>query len=1052
MAINPYDYKYITGAFSCSNVGKRYQPWGSSTSNYSWSVEFTSVRMSGAGLLASNPDSDDDNWKVGIDSNKHPYVVWRSLNGRNTYTYSNLTVSWNTWFSIKFNIVTNGASPTVRCTLGSSTQDVKCTGRWTYNVDHSLTVGSSASTIRDNVIIKGYPYTNTLATATFALDSMTLGATSVTVDGYTYSCPAIQRYYDPAPTVSASFTYTSATQISLTGTANANCNKWEYKIGSGSWTQYSTTNSTSQSVTLTVSSTSTVYVRATKTSNSMTGEASVSVDRTAPTISSVTVTDASATTVTLKATTNVNCNKWEYRIGSGSWTSFSTSNTTSVSTTVTVSGTGTIYVRVTRTSNLVTATSSGTSYDKTAPTVSSVTASSVGASSFTLSVTTNVNCNKWEYRLTSSSSWVSFSTTNGTSASTTITGLSPATTYSVSVRLTRTSNYVTNTGAVSVTTLGYATITSIVNANTGSTTTLKFTPKASGFYYRVVYKIGSTTLRTDTIGQVNQTTEYTYTVSAFAHSTLPSSNSATVTATLSTYTSNAYTSAVLIGSDSKTFTLTVPSSLAVSATVTLTPVNDNTWLSQNMSSSYVAGYSKVKVTTTATASTGSSISSIAITGAFTGSGTPYTSGVLTAGNKTINVRATDARSRYADASGTITVLAYASPSITGLTALRGTGTGSEWVQSDSGTTIKVTCKLTSSLSPTNKTTIYLSCSGTSVSYANQENGATITHYFTDKSETQTHAVSVYAVDNLTTGAGTTITVATEEVPFSWNKDRIGVGGVPQTARSFEVADGWSFVANGKNNAIPYLPYSFNAYGTSGTAGYVRIATITITGNNISQPIEFDIQRRLDGRTVRLYVLFNSEGNTDPALSSFYYDSYAGTAGNKPEAFILKATTSVWEVYVRKSANSDNVGIYTLMPAHAQDRCNITYSQYQVSSIPSGAVRATPVPPDSTTPTLTKSSGVATLTNANLRRQGSLCIFTIRAVNGSSVTPIATDVWKGTTNVPLPLVPVTGSGYSGASVIMALLGTDGSLNVRVTGEPWQSGYDSSRISLIYFTES
>lgn len=156
----------------------------------------------------------------------------------------------------------------------------------------------------------------------------------------------------------------------------------------------------------------------------------------------------------------------------------------------------------------------------------------------------------------------------------------------------------------------------------------------------------------------------------------------------------------------------------------------------------------------------------------------------------------------------------------------------------------------------------------------------------------------------------------------------------------------SLVANGRNNTFAYMPYSFNAYGTSGTAGYLRIATITITGNNLSQPIEFDIQRRLDGKTVRLYVLFNNEGNTDPALSSFYYDSYAGTAGNKPEAFILKSATSVWEVYVRKSANSDNVGIYTLMPAHAQDRCNITYSQYQVSSIPSGATMATPVPPPS----------------------------------------------------------------------------------------------------------
>ena len=152
----------------------------------------------------------------------------------------------------------------------------------------------------------------------------------------------------------------------------------------------------------------------------------------------------------------------------------------------------------------------------------------------------------------------------------------------------------------------------------------------------------------------------------------------------------------------------------------------------------------------------------------------------------------------------------------------------------------------------------------------------------------------------------------------------------------------SLVANGKNNVMPYLPYSFNAYGTSGTAGYVRIATITIIGNNLSSPIEFAVQRRLDSRTIRFYVEFENAGTTDPNLFSFYYDSWNATNGNRG-AFIVKTATSVWEVYVRKTGNSDNMAVYTWLSDHAQVRCNITYSQYQVSSIPSGAVMATALP-------------------------------------------------------------------------------------------------------------
>ena len=231
-----------------------------------------------------------------------------------------------------------------------------------------------------------------------------------------------------------------------------------------------------------------------------------------------------------------------------------------------------------------------------------------------------------------------------------------------------------------------------------------------------------------------------------------------------------------------------------------------------------------------------------------------------------------------------------------------------------------------------------------MSYANQENGATITHYFTDKSEAQTHAVSVYAVDNLTTGAGTTITVATEEVPFSWNKDRIGVGGVPQTAKSFEVADGWSIVGKGKQNNMAYLPYSFNAYWSTGNLGWTKIATITITENYCDAPIEFIVQRRFDKQSVKLSVLFASGETKDPTLTGFYYDTISGTYGtNAFMAVIDKAQTSVWNIYVNKANANDQIGVYTLASAFTQTKCSITYSQARVPSAPATSILATQLP-------------------------------------------------------------------------------------------------------------
>lgn len=82
--------------------------------------------------------------------------------------------------------------------------------------------------------------------------------------------------------------------------------------------------------------------------------------------------------------------------------------------------------------------------DRTAPTIS-LTAAAASTSSISISASANVSCDIWQYSV-DSGSWISFSTTNGTSASGTITGLTGGN-HTVQVRARKNSNYVYGTSS-----------------------------------------------------------------------------------------------------------------------------------------------------------------------------------------------------------------------------------------------------------------------------------------------------------------------------------------------------------------------------------------------------------------------------------------------------------------------------------------------------------------------------------------------------------------------------------------------------------------------------
>ena len=956
MALNQYEYNYITGAFSCSNVGKKYNPWGSSTSNYSWSVEFTSVQMSGTGYLAQNPDSDGDNWKVGIDSNRHPFLEWRSPNGRNTYTYSNLTVSWNTWFSVKWNIQTNGASPTVRCTLNSTTQDITCTGRWTYNVDKSLTVGSSVTTIRDNVIIKGYPYSNTLATATFALDSMTRGATSVSVDGYTYSCPAIQHYSDPAPTASASFTYTNASTISLTVSSNYSCNKWEYKVGSGSWTTFSTSTATSQTTSVTVSSTATVYVRVSKVGSGYTGESSVAVDRAAPTVT-ISLSSRTSSSLTVAVSTNRTCNLWEYSTNNGSsYTQFSTSSGTSATATISGLANNTSYsVRIrARATNYVQGVSSTGSYstlDGSAPTVT-ISLSSRTSNSLVVAATANTTCNIWEYSINDGSSFTQFSTTSATSVSCTITGLSPNTTYNVKIRANKASNNVKGTSARGAyTTLGQSVLNSAseIYADAATVqTTVNVTVYSASFTHSLLIKRGSTTLVTLSLGTQTAGTKNVTTTLTSAQRTALLNGMSDVASFSATYELITYNNGTQVGSSS-TATATIRTSSSTSApaqpTFNYADIEASTVAITGDSSKLIQGQSYLRLTSlSATAKNGASIASYSITigGATvssTSGGTVNIGAVSQSGTLTLSVTAKDTRGYTSTKSVSVTCYAYAYPSLSSYSVKRDDTTASQINFSANGTfsnigsntvTLKYKYKKTSAGSY-----------GTEVSVTPTKSGGTFSYSATNIAtfdEDSTYNFVITVQDGIQS-AVYNLVVPTFTPLIAYRPDAIGFGAVPQGTKRVEIAQDWSLVANGNGNIMKVMPFSWTSRGTAGTAGYARIAMVRSHSWSAST-IEIKVMRLVDATPFHLYLQYKNVASDDPDIASFLIDGSAN-------AFAFRESPSLWGIYVQKASSTDYIDVSVSVPYYEQSYGGlhevVYQSEYQVSSIPSGATMASPVP-------------------------------------------------------------------------------------------------------------
>ncbi len=323
-----------------------------------------------------------------------------------------------------------------------------------------------------------------------------------------------------------------------------------------------------------------------------------------------------------------------------------------------------------------------TNIDRTAPTVS-CSISNITATSFKITANSSATVDEWSYSLNDGITGNDFSTTAATTASTTVTGLTPNTTYQVRVSARKKSNGVYGeTSTVNVTTLGGAIINSCETITAdASTVTFKVnaTVYSASYTYYLYIRNGSTDYlafsgRTMTAG----TADRTFTLSQTERADLldAMANLKSFTGTIALVTKNGSTQ---VGSTSTT-TATVQTTEANSAPTmtafssydgrsTTTAITGNDQL-------YIQGMSYVYVTPgTATAKNGASIVKYAAscngstvsneTGAVINLGAVAASGSLD-----VVVTATDSRGYTVSKTQKITVMPYARPKVLSISLRR----------------------------------------------------------------------------------------------------------------------------------------------------------------------------------------------------------------------------------------------------------------------------------------------------------------------------------------------------------------------------------------------
>ena len=322
--------------------------------------------------------------------------------------------------------------------------------------------------------------------------------------------------------------------------------------------------------------------------------------------------------------------------------------------------------------------------DRNAPSIS-LSVGNISSNSFTLSATANYTCDTWQYSINNGSSWVTFSTSSSASVNTTVTGLSPATSYSVIVRGRRSHNHIYGSSPVkTVKTIGNAILNSVGSLLVDSAAPvlrINITTYVAGYTHRLDICNGSTVITSISNIKTSAGTKNIDLALSASNRTAILNSMKTVKSFSATYMLYTYDGSSLIGSvssktgavntsaenSSPSFSASPAYTFRDSNTTTTGITGNNQLLIQEKSSLFVQ-------VVTAVAKNGASIAryTVTINKKSVSSTTTAISygGVDISGNVTVTVTATDSRGYTVSASGVITVIPYSDIQITNLSLSR----------------------------------------------------------------------------------------------------------------------------------------------------------------------------------------------------------------------------------------------------------------------------------------------------------------------------------------------------------------------------------------------
>ncbi len=130
------------------------------------------------------------------------------------------------------------------------------------------------------------------------------------------------------------------------------------------------------------------------------------------------------------------------------------------------------------------------------------------------------------------------------------------------------------------------------------------------------------------------------------------------------------------------------------------------------------------------------------------------------------------------------------------------------------------------------------------------------------------------------------------------------------------------------------PYYWEFIGTSGQDGYIKIMTIKPTVAYQNQPMTFLFGQRGVVSVCRLSIEFTNAGS----VSTTEVNSFT-VAGAGMNFYIVKSSAGVFDVYVKKIDKYDSIVLYGYWKSSFMDSTTITFSDTQITSVPSGYVQA-----------------------------------------------------------------------------------------------------------------